>query len=422
MALRHVFLRFTPRLDARWVVGAVVVALLVAVATYVRWQGPPPPLDLVALGPEGEFEDTLRIPAEWGDTATTTPDAVIRVPLILGVRNLGRSAVTPERLSLSVPLRYRLTDRGGGELDARLEAGSPLITYTLQPGLPPVEPERLPEMLPAHDTLWLEVVVPSFYCVAVGDSIPEFVPAPPPPVGPMSDLRIFYSFEGGDLGERRTGTLTVRIDSSLLAVDLPDEPPTFPMRTDPELARPDLGTLRRVGSRRARCGEGESGMELLSTVWETAEGGRFITLDYGGTVRKHLYDLDGDGVIERESWAPTGEEFTATRRAELPIPEFLLPAIPSGDYPLARFDSLSADSLRRLDPFRRAMPGPGPVPGDSAARTDSPASGAVRRPPPDDAAPSDVVPEPRVEPVQPTDRPLGDPAPPDTIPGERTRR
>ena len=336
-------------------------------ATFIRWQGPAPPLELVALGPEGEFVDTLRVPVEWGDTATTTPDAVARVPLILGVRNLGREPVTPERLSLSIPLQYRLTDRGGGELAGRLEAGSPLITYVLLPGLRPVEPERLPELLPAHDTLWLEVVIPTFYCVAVGDSIPEFVPAPPPPLQPMSDLRIFYSFEGGDLKERRTGTLAVRVDTALLAVDPPEQPPVFPMRTDPELARPDLGPLRRVGSRRARCGEGEAGMELLSTVWETTGGGRFITLDYGGTVRKHLYDLDGDGVIERESWAPAGDAFTATRRAQLPIPAFLLPPAHTGRYPLARFDSLTADSLRRLDPFRRAMPGPGPVPGDTPA-------------------------------------------------------
>ena len=368
MAVRHLFLRFTPRLDGRWLIALLVVGALVGAATYIRWSGPAPPLDLVALGPEGRFADTLRIPGSWGDTATHTPEAVVRVPLILGVRNLGQEPVSPGRLSLSVPLRYRITDAEGWELDGHVEAGSPLVRYTLDPGLEDVQPQRLPTLLPAHDTLWLEVVVPSFYCVAVGDSIPEFVAAPPPPIGPLSDVRIFYSFEGGDLTERRTGTLAVRIDTALLDVDLPDSPPTFSMETDPGLARPELGSLQRVGSRRSLCGEPESPMELLSTVWETASGGRFITLDYGGTVRKHLYDLDGDGVIERESWAPAGDgRFTATRRARLPVPAFLLPTRPGGDYPLARFDSLSPDSLARGEPWD-----PGPTPSAAVCWTPAP--------------------------------------------------
>jgi hypothetical protein len=180
----------------------------------------------------------------------------------------------------------------------------------------------------------------------------------------MSSVRIFYSFDGQELGERRTGTLNVRMDSSLLAVEPPPEVPSYPMVNDPVLAQPDLGALMRVGSRRSRCGEPGSAMELLSTVWETPEGGRFITLDYGGTVRKHLFDLDNDGVIERESWATGSRQgFTATRRTALPIPEFLLPAHESGAYDLARIDSLPPDSAARLDPFRRAMEGPGPVPG-----------------------------------------------------------
>lgn len=105
-------------------------------------------------------------------------------------------------------------------------------------------------------------------------------------------------------------------------------------------------------------------MELFSTVWETPDGGRFITLDYGGKVRKHMYDLDNDGVIERESWS-TGpsSEFTATRRTALPIPSFLLPETASGGYDMARLDSLPPDSAARLDPFRRAMEGPGALPG-----------------------------------------------------------
>ena len=128
-------------------------------------------------------------------------------------------------------------------------------------------------------------------------------------------------------------------------------------------------------------------MELLSTVWETPAGGRFITLDYGGKVRKRLYDLDGDGVVERESWDPSGRgAFTATRRTRLPIPEFLLPVQRGGRYDMARLDSLSADSLARLDPFPRAMPGPGPLP----AAPDS-GLGRPRLPPPES------LPEPTID-------------------------
>lgn len=405
MAFWHLLQRIAPSPDRRWVVAFVMIALAVAAAFYVRWSGPAPPLDLLALDAEGRFVDTLHVPVEWGDTAVTTPDAVVRVPLILGVRNRGDRPVRPERLSLSLPVRYRLAATGRRDLAPRLEQGGPLVTYTLYPGFGPVEPGRLPTLLPAHDTLWLEVIIPSYYCVAVADSIPEFVPATPPPLAPLSAIRIFYSFEGGDLGDRRTGTVSVRIDTSLLDIELPDQPRAFPMRSDPALAQPALEALQLVGSRRSRCGEPEAPMELLSTVWETPSGGRFIALDYGGKVRKHLYDLDGDGVIERESWDPSGTgRFTATRRAALPIPGFLLPEAPAGRYDLAAYDGLSPDSLARLDPFRRAMPGPGPLPADSLTR-----AGAARPP-----GIRDELPEPVIQrPAGPLGRPVPT-APPDT--------
>lgn len=408
MAFRHLLLRLSPRLDGRWLIGLLIVGALLAAGTFIRWSGPPPPLHLLALGPEGQFRDTVDVPASWGDTATTTPGAVARVPLILGVRNAGTRPVRPGRLSLSLPLRYRLSAAAGEALEPVSQPGSPLLTYTFDPELAPVEPERLPTLLPAHDTLWLEVVIPSYYCVALADSIPEFVPAPPPPVRMLGDVRIFYSFEGGQLSERRTGTLTVRVDTTLLQVQMPPSPPSFPMQADPVRASPDLGALRYAGSRRSMCGEPESPMELLSIVWETPSGGRFIALDYGGRVRKRLYDLDRDGVIERESWDPDGDgTFEATRRARLAIPEFLLP-VASGPYDMARLDSLPADSLARLDPFRRAMPAPGPVP---AGVPDSAPSRAADRA----GLPSlDSLPEPRIGPTGPLGRPVPTRPPPDT--------
>lgn len=418
MALRHLLQRFSPRIERRWLITLLVLGLLIAIATFIRWRGAPPPLELVALGPDGTFGDTLSVPPDWADTLTATPDAVARVPLVLGVRNTGTRPASPEELILSVPVRYRITSAGGQELDGTFDAGSPLVRYTLDPQLQGIPPGRLPEMLPVHDTLWLEVVVPKIYCVSLADSIPEFVPAPPPPAGALSRVRLFYAFQGGDLGERRTGTLTIQFDSTLLAVDVPQSLPTFPMSNDTAAAQPDLGALTYVGSRRSRCGEPEDPMELLSTVWATPEGGRFIALDYGGAVRKHLYDLDDDGVIERESWDPDGDGvFEASRRAQIPIPDFLLPRNPSAAYPMARFDTLPPDSLERLDAFRRAMTGPGPVP--AASGDTAPPPEWLRRPRVTGAQPVEPEPEPAA-PVGPPG-PLGEPVqvppvqpPPDT--------
>ena len=386
MAIRHLLQRLSPSLDRRWLLALLILGLIALAASFIRWGQEGPPLELVALGPEGEFSDTVRIPASWSDTSTTTPDAVARVPLILGALNPGVDPVRPAELVLSLPLRYRLTGTGRQELEGDVDPGSPLIRYALDPELGPVQPGRLPALLPALDTLWLEVVIPRYYCVALADSIPEFVPAPPAPLGTLSEVRMFYAFRGGDLTERRTGTLLVRLDSSILDVPIAADLPSFEMEADSQAAQPELGALIYAGSRKSRCGAPEDPMELLSTVWETPSGGRFIALDYGGAVRKHLYDLDADGVIERESWDPDGDgDYEATRRAQIPIPEFLLPRTPATGYDLTRLDTLPPDSLARLDPFRGAMQGPGPVP---MVPADSP---AVIEPPSPDTLPTPSV-------------------------------
>ena len=396
MSIWHLLQRFTPTIRLRWIVTALVLGLAVLVVSFILPNRAPPPLQLLALSPEGRFQDTASLPAAWADTLTASADAVTRFPLILGVRNPGTLEQRPERLELSLPLRYRLTGGDGAELDPRIEEGSPLLTYTLRPGLGPVEPQRMPVMLPGQDTLWLEVIVPDYYCVALADSIPEFVPAPPPPLGSLATVRMFYSFAGGDLGRRQTGTLNVLLDTTAIVVTQPEPLPSFPMVADPVLAEPALESLLYVGSRRTRCGQPEDPMELLSTVWETPGGGRFIALDYGGVVRKHLYDLDGDGVIERESWDPDRDgTFEATRRASLRIPSFLLPVAGTAAYDMAAFDQLDPDSLARLDPFRAAMPGPGmlPPPGDSA---EAPSRAVV----------PDSLPAPRIQRPQPLGTPI----------------
>ncbi|HSR41691.1 MAG TPA: hypothetical protein VLL48_05960, partial [Longimicrobiales bacterium] len=264
----------------------------------------------------------VHVPASWDDT--TLPERLIRVPLVLGVRNRGTEAARPETLSLSLPGRYRLTDRNGG-LEVTAPSGSPLITYSLATGLDPVEPRRLPKLVPALDTLWLEVRVPAYYCIALADSVPELVPAAVPPPGTLGEVRIFYAFEGGDLTARSTGTLTVRLDTALLDLPAVAAPPTFPVVLDTAAADPRPVGLRLEGRRTIQCGEPHNPLELTTAVWVAPAGGRMIALEYGGRVRKRLYDLNGDGIIERESWDSDGDGvFEATRQARLPTPAFLL--------------------------------------------------------------------------------------------------
>ena len=214
MAVRHLFQRLSPRLDRRWVLALVVVALLVVAATtFIRWGGTLPPLQLVALGPQGTFEDTVAIPAEWSRPPADDSDVAARVPLVLGVSNPGIRPVRPGRLDLSLPVRYRL-DAPGAELVPRYDPSSPLVTYSLEPGLESIQPQRLPVLLPAYDTLWLEVIIPSYYCVSLADSIPEFVAAPPPPLASLAEVRTL-------LDQLRHGSWPGRLEGVHEAFDRP---------------------------------------------------------------------------------------------------------------------------------------------------------------------------------------------------------
>jgi hypothetical protein len=400
--MRYLFRRFAPRFDLRWVVGLILAGAVVAGLAFVRWTTAAPILEVLALGPDGQFHATLEVPAAWGDTATVTPDAVARFPLILGVRNAGFRASHPHRLVLSVPARYRLTGPGGEELKGVADPTSPLVRYELDPRLSLVEPQRLPVLLPAYESLWLEAVIPRYYCVEVADSIPDFVPAPPPALHAMSQVRMLYTLEDSVAAERWSGTITLQLDTTLMVVTMPSQPPTFRMEVNAELAQPDLGLLQEAGTRSIQCGEPEAPMRMESTIWEAEGGARLITLEYGGVIRKHLYDLNGDGVIDRESWDPEGRgRFTATRRAQFSIPDFLLPPPTGVRYDMARFEDIPPDSLARLDPLRGAMTGPGPL---EVRRPDSPA--AVVAPPPREP-PREELPEPQIRrPAQPLGRPI----------------
>jgi len=361
------------RVRRRWLVagafgiGAVVLFFLLP-------GGRGAALRLVAAGPGGRYGEDVRIPREWSDTSSLVAGAVVRVPLILAVQNRGGERIQPTKLEISLPSRFRLVHTDGRPLQGRIAPGSPLVRYELPTWIPPLEPGGRPVPLPELDTLWLEPLIPAFYCVALADSVPEFVPAPPPPVEAIAKVQIFYSFEGEELAGRQTGILTVRLDPALLKHEAPEPPPLYPAAyREPEAPIPGFYALRYVGSRHSYCGEPEYPIEILSTLWETPEGGRFIVLDHGGAPRKYLFDLDRDSIIELEVWDPDGDgQFEAWRPARLPIPAFLLPPPPPPPYDLAFLEAMDDENLASLDRFGPIAYGryePRTAPRDTTVRT-----------------------------------------------------
>lgn len=334
--------------------SAAVVAVI-----FLPWRTRPAALELVALGGDGQFQASVQIPPDWMDTSDSELGAVARVPLVLAVVNSGGRAAQPEHLELSVPLRLRLATAQGKPLPGRLAAGSPLVRYELTPSFPSIEPGRLPTLVPAMDTLWLELVVPNFYCIALSDSVPDFVPAPVPDAESLSRITIFYSFGGGELDHRQTGLLRVQVDPGLLQREVPPPPPVFKTELRrPEMPLPPMGALRYVGSRHAFCGAPEAPIEILSTLWETPEGGRFFVLDHGGAPRKYLFDLNRDGIVELEMWDPDGEgRFVARRAAQFPIPAFLMPPIDAPTFDPSFLAALSEEELAQYDAFAGASRG-----------------------------------------------------------------
>lgn len=337
----------------RWIYGGTAgVAAVLAYLLLPLGRGGPD-LRLVAAAPGGGYAEEVRVPAAWVDTTDLAAGAVMRVPLVLAVENVGDEGTQAGRLELSVPIRYRLVRRNGQPLTGQLGTGSPLVRYELPTGVPRAEPGGGPAPLAELDTLWLEPLIPSFYCMSLSDSVPEFVPAPAPAVEAIARVRIFYSFDGGELERRQTGLLTVQLDPVLLERESPSAPPVYPAEfREPSAPMPALGALAYGGYRRSFCGEPEFPVELLTTLWTTPSGGRFFVIDHGGVPRKYLFDLNGDSIIELEMWDPDADgDFESWREARLPIPAFLLPPPAPAMPDLAYLDAIPADSLAAYDRY-----------------------------------------------------------------------
>ncbi len=311
------------RLTARWRIAIGLVALLVVAVALMPGSTRPGVLQLVALDPGGQFRDTVRIDSPQLDTIG---DVLARVPLVLAVRNVGGSPIRPDTLELNLPARDRLVTAEGRVLAGNTLTGSPLTRYVLTPEFPSIEPGRLPTLLPGSDTLWVEIVVPSYYCVLLADSVPQFIPAPRPDLSTLTQIRIFYAFHGKHVPGRQAGMLEMNIDPAALPRDTTARVTAVDRRAEARL--PDPSTLREVGSRTTTCGEGDAPATIRSTLWETPDGGRVLTLDYAHVTRKRLYDLNRDSVVEWETSNAGAGRFQQARAVHFPIPDFLMPVTP----------------------------------------------------------------------------------------------
>lgn len=316
-------------------------------------------LELLALGGDGQFSESVSIPGHWALTDGLDAGSTIRVPLILAIRNTGREDSPPARLELTVPTRYRMVRSNGQPIPAEYMPGTPMARYEMTVPAIGGSSGSIAGYLPVLDTIWLEPIIPPYYCIALSDSVPDFVPAPPAPVEAIAQVRIFYSFSAEEMKQRQTGLLSVQLDPDLLEQEVQAAPPVFQtIYSRPRAPFPNISALTYVGSRRARCGDPQDPMEILTTLWETPEGGRFFVLDYGGAPRKYLFDLDRDSIIELEMWDGTGSgQFDARRQARLPIPGFLIPE--RAPVPVYAFGGeVPTEDLYALDRFARARTSP----------------------------------------------------------------
>jgi hypothetical protein len=323
----------------------IIVGLLVAAAF---WIGPlrprPAELQLLGLSGDGRFREYIGIPSKWADSLPPSSEVAARFPLVLAIHNAGTNAAQPSRLALSLPARYRITNKDG-PLDYHTTMGNPLARYELPLRAGRLAPGAAPALIPGVDTLWLEPLAPSLYCSALSDSVPEFTAAPPYDANALSRVRIFYSLEGRGIRQRQTGLLTVQVDPKIMRRNPTPVLPVFEtIITQPEAAAPELAALNYVGSRVSTCGDPAQPLELHSALWETLEGGRFIVLYHGGAPRKHLFDLNRDSIIELEMWDSDGDgKFEARRAARFAIPGFIMPL------PKPRADSVAAAGILAAD-------------------------------------------------------------------------
>jgi hypothetical protein len=365
----HIVQRFGISIGRGWIVLLFVV-LAGLLAAY--WIGPlrpiPPDVAIVTLQ-DGQPAEEVALTGELAEG-----EASLRFPLELAVQNTGTRTAEPRRVVLSVPGRYRVIGPRG-RMRAEVTPGVPLRSYIID-----LPRQRIPvggevRRLEGLEQIWLEPDLPSYYCTTRGDDIPEFIPAPDIDAGMLSEVRIFYSVEMRDPGQRSTGLLRVRVNPAQLQATPAPMPPVFPTVSQAGAAvQPDLGRLQFAGTRTAWCGDPDQPMELYTAMWQGQGGARVFSIHVQGQPRKRLYDLNGDGIIDLETWDMDGDgEFDAQRQARFATPEMLIPLPPRN--PQLREPIATPADPQWLAVFHDAGSGPrrfaqhGPPPGAPGADT-----------------------------------------------------
>lgn len=359
--MRHLLMRVLPnRLRWRWLGLPAGLGLIVLMVLFLRGERGDAVLELVALGDGGRYAPSVRIPPSRMDTSAAAPEVAARIPLVLAVRNLGGESAHPERLRLSVPVFFRIQVDGRRLLD-RASSDGPLIGYRLDTRTLSIPPEGEGGAVALRDTVWLEVLMPAFYCAIIGDSVPAFISAPPIPVEPLAHVRMFYVLEGGDLDYPQTGLLELRLDPTRLRLPANNEfVDSSPMRIyRDEAPFPSFSALRRSGSRRSLCGGIGDALQFRTFLWTTPGGGRFFVIHYGGVPRKYLFDMNRNNIIELEIADMDGNgTFEASRSLRLPIPRFLVPQPDGRRFRLVDREPLTPEEFARLRAFGSALAGP----------------------------------------------------------------
>ncbi len=372
----------------RWLPGLLlwtVILALTAGAAAVWAIGPLRPIggaiELLAFGPDNRFGQEVRLFAD-----SSAPD--IRFPLLLGISNGGTRATVVDTVHVSIPGRFVLLDGTGRPIPGRRDDAGPLVRYTFVGDAEPVEPGTLPAVLPGADRLYLAPAFAGLACRVGPNDRPLLEPAPPYAPEELARVDAFYSIETGS-ARRRTGTLRLLFDPDVIArLATVDSLNAGPVSTTTDTSA--LAMNVEVGRTDVLCGEPGAGEIITSTVWSTRAGGRVLSLAIRDTARLRLFDVDGDGQIERETWdADLDGRFESWRSVRYAIPAFLLPP-PPVDLP---------DEAETID--------------GAAADTTQ-----IAVPPADTAPPAPVRPRPRPDSARVTPRPdsaAGDTARADTV-------
>ena len=343
--------RFGLNIGRGWMVLFLIGGALLLGA---YWIGPlrPIPAQLQLLAIDG----AVAVP-QIAVQPRRTADGGIVFPIPVAARNVGAQTARPASVVLSVPPQFSIaTPRG--RVKGAATAGVPLRRYSIALGQPLLLPDSQTTLLPGLDTIYVQPDLPRYYCNAQEARIPEFTPAPRYDAQTLSNVRIFYSFQDAGRSERQTGLLSVQIDPALLEVRPAPNLPIFPTTVEmPEATAPETGVLLFAGARTAHCGDPELPVELYTTRWETMSGGRVFVVYIDNVGRKRLYDMNGDGIIELETWDGDADGlFEARREARFAVPEFLVP-LPPRDPSMIRPDPVAPDE-RWLALFHRAAQGP----------------------------------------------------------------